>query len=218
MFKHEFVQSYKLERIDIDGSRFYLTEDGTKLSSVTSILSRYNKEAIDAWRQRVGEQQANQISRQALNRGTSVHHLCEQFLLNNSDYAANAMPINLSDFNKIKQLLIDNVEMVYGVELQLYSKQLKSAGTTDLFCKWNGVNSICDFKTSSKIKSSDQIRHYFIQATVYAIMCEQLYNIKVPQIVIIMIVSHDQPIIFVKNKSEFFNDVAEIFIKGNSNA
>lgn len=214
MFKHEPVQRQQLTRhTDSDGSRYYLTDDNCKLQSVTTILSALNSDAIASWRRSVGEQQADKISKQALTRGSAVHLLCERFLANDSDYSNGAMPFNLSEFNKIKPILEQNVDVVYGIELQLYSKLLRAAGTTDLFCKWNGVNSIVDFKTSKKVKYKDQIRHYFIQATCYAIMCEQLYSIKVPQIVIVMIVDHDQPIVFIERKNDFLADCAQIFIK-----
>mgnify|MGYP003347632288 CR=1 FL=1 len=53
-----------IERTTVSGRRYYLTPDGGRVASVTSILdatkSEEKKQALAAWRQRVGEQQAQQ--------------------------------------------------------------------------------------------------------------------------------------------------------------
>ena len=63
-----------------DGKRYYTLEDGTKLPSVTTVLGAQKKEAIMKWRKRVGEEEANRVSRIATGRGTNVHTLCENYL------------------------------------------------------------------------------------------------------------------------------------------
>ena len=67
----------------INKKRFYVTPDGNKYPSITTVLSGRAKEGINAWRERVGEAVANQIMRTAAKRGTAVHALCEDYLNNN---------------------------------------------------------------------------------------------------------------------------------------
>ena len=66
----------------INRKRFYVTPDGNKYPSITTVLSGRAKEGINAWRQRVGEAVANNIMRTAAKRGTAVHELCENYLNN----------------------------------------------------------------------------------------------------------------------------------------
>ena len=82
-FLHENVLGdIELNTINENGKRLYVTPDGEKYPSVTTVLSDYKKDAIIQWRKRVGEQQANKISTQASRRGTKVHKLCEDYLNN----------------------------------------------------------------------------------------------------------------------------------------
>ena len=71
----------ELQTHNINGMRFYEV-GGEKYPSITSVLgSRPEKAAgIQAWRERIGEAQANIISRKAANRGTTFHHFCEDYL------------------------------------------------------------------------------------------------------------------------------------------
>ena len=65
-----------------DGKRFYVTPEGERYKSITSILSDLTKADIQKWRERVGETKANKITRQASSRGTRLHSLCESYIQN----------------------------------------------------------------------------------------------------------------------------------------
>ena len=66
-----------LDRATIDNKRHYCLPDGSKVPSVTTILDRTKPEekrqALANWRKRVGDQQAQQITTEAANRGTRMH-------------------------------------------------------------------------------------------------------------------------------------------------
>ena len=82
-FLHENVLGdIELDTVNVDGKRLYVAPNGEKYPSVTTVLSDYKKDAIVAWRKRVGNEQANKISTQASRRGTKVHKLCEDYLNN----------------------------------------------------------------------------------------------------------------------------------------
>ena len=89
------------------GGRGYETPDGKLYPSVTTILSIRNKEGIFEWRKRVGEDVANYVARKAANRGTSVHHMCEDYLNNDFDevkHKKKFLPYVL--FNQLKESVL----------------------------------------------------------------------------------------------------------------
>lgn len=198
----------------IDGKRFYVLPDGTKLKSVTTVLSeKLDKTSLLEWKKKVGEEQAQKISTQAARRGTSIHSMAEKYVLNESDIYNGQMPVNVETFKKIKTVLDSNVDNIMGVELPLFSKVLKCAGRTDLVAEYNGVLSIIDFKTSKRLKEEKWIESYFLQSTVYSMMFEQIYKITVPQIVIIIAVDDENtPQVFHLGRKQFVNRVLEIFV------
>ena len=114
-----------------DGKRYYTLEDGTRLPSVTTVLGAQKKEGIMAWRKRVGEAEANRISKQATGRGTNVHTLCERYL--NNDSLGDIMPDAVEMFRSLKPLL-NRIDNIHYQECALWSKQLGMAGRVECFC------------------------------------------------------------------------------------
>jgi ATP-dependent exoDNAse (exonuclease V) beta subunit len=88
---------------------------------------------------------------------------------------------------------------------------LKTAGRCDLIAEYDGVPSVIDFKTSRKLKKEEWIESYFLQTTVYSMMFESMYKIKVPQIAILIAVDHEPPQVFVKDRGHYVNRVLDIF-------
>lgn len=176
-----------------DGKRYYNLPDGTKVPSITTVLGAMKKDAIMQWRKRVGEAEANRISKKATGRGTNVHTLCERYL-NNEDMGT-MMPDALEMFYSLKPFL-NNINNIHYQEQALWSKQLGLAGRVDCIAEYNGVLSIIDFKTSRKIKTKAQIEDYFWQTTAYALMYEEMIGLPINNLVIIMAVEDEQPLVF----------------------
>lgn len=214
IFDHRFLTGKKLERVEIDGKRHYITPEGAAYKSVTTILGeKLNKDGLEKWKQRVGEEEATRVSNLAARRGTAVHDLAERYLMNEAFWFKGAMPANIETFKMAKSVLDEHVDTVYGIELFLYSDELKTAGATDLVADYDGIKSVVDFKTSRNVKTESMIESYFLQATCYALMVEERYGIEVPQIVIIIMVDDaPEPLVFKKQKSQYINRVREIFI------
>jgi genome maintenance exonuclease 1 len=212
VFKHNFVKEVELTTENIDGKRYYVLPTGEKFRSVTTVLGdKLDKTALLEWRKKVGEEQAQKISTQAARRGTAVHSLCEKYVLNEDEYLKDALPSNIDSFNGIRSLLDKHVDNILGVELPLHSVALKTAGRCDLIGEFDGVPSVIDFKTSRKPKREDWIESYFLQTTVYSMMFEWMYKIPIPQIAILIAVDHEEPQLFVKDRSQYVNRVLEIF-------
>ena len=204
--------NWKLPELDFDlktttteEGRRYLTPNGDAYPSVTTVLSDYNKEAILEWRKRVGNEEANKISRLASSRGTRVHSLCENYLKNNLTELKikSLMPDVKQMFTSIRPIMDERVTTVYALEQALYSDELQLAGRVDAIAKWDGSTSIIDFKTSSKPKKEEWIQNYFMQATAYALMAEEIMNCRIDQIVILIAVNESEPQVFVKEKDDY---------------
>lgn len=210
IFDRREIEFTELDSVMEDGKRFYLTPTGEKYPSVTTVLGRLNSKSIMEWRNRIGHEEANKITRQASTRGTRLHNMCEKYMLNHDDFSSKQMPLTIEMFKSI-QPYIDSVEVVYGNEIPLYSHTLKTAGRSDLFCRINGVDCILDFKSSSKKKSEEYILNYFLQATCYAMMIEEHKGIHVPKLVVLIAVEGDTPQVFIKKTSDYHEQVRTVF-------
>jgi hypothetical protein len=178
-----------------DGKRYYVTPDGKKLPSVTTVVGAQKKDAIMAWRRRVGEEVANKISRQATSRGTNMHTMCEYYLNNEPKPPGTVMPDAKEMFLSIKPLL-NKINNIHYQEVGLWSSQLGLAGRVDCIGEYEGKLSVIDFKTSKKAKDRDSILDYFWQTTAYALMYEELVGVPIDELVIIMAVQDAPPIVF----------------------
>ena len=182
MFTHVDCELPKLKRKNIDGARYY-TVNGRPMVSITSVTSWYNKQIFIDWRKRIGEAEANRITKRATSRGTATHELIENHLLNKEVEFDKPSPKML--FLQAKETL-KNINNIYALEESLYSEELGVAGTVDCIAEYNGELSIIDFKTAEKPKKRDWIENYFVQAAAYACMFFERTGIPVKKLVIIM--------------------------------
>ena len=187
-----------INRSELNGMRVYYVDD-TPLYSVTTILG-YGHSWVDEWRKEVGDAVADSISKIASNTGQAIHTLCEHYLYN-EDLVINN-PFLFHRFKKFMSVL-NNINNILCLEKSLYSMKLKIAGTVDCIAEYNGVMSIIDFKTSKIAKEESDIEDYFLQTTAYAIMIYELYNIKITQIVILMSVDMEDPVVYIKNIKDY---------------
>jgi len=196
MFDHLECELPKLDRETIDGVRYYKVPDDDellKLVSITSITSHFNKEIFVNWRKKVGNEEADRITKAATGRGTDMHTLTEHYLLNED--LPKVRPI--SDFLfKIAKPKLNLINSIYTLEGSLYSKHLGIAGTVDCIAEYNGELSIIDFKTSKKPKPRDWIEHYFVQAMAYGCMFYELTGISIKKLVIIMACENGECIVY----------------------
>ena len=181
-----------------DGKRYYVTPEGIKLPSVTTVVGAQKKESIMEWRRRVGEETANKISRQATQRGTNVHTLCERYL--NNEPLGQIMPDALEMFVSLKPLL-NRIDNIHYQEQALWSHRLGMAGRVDCIAEFDGVLSVIDFKTSKKVKTVEEVEDYWWQTTAYALMYEELVGEPIHNLVVLMAVQ-DQPPIPMQQKTE----------------
>jgi len=159
-------------RDDDNGPRTYKVGE-KKVPSVTTILnatqSPEKKASLDAWRERVGHQEAQRIMVDASTRGTEMHYVLEQYI-NGKGY------FNLSKKGAQARLMahrliedgLGPLTKVFGSEVNLaYEDQW--AGSTDLVAIYDGKPSIIDFKQSNKTKREEYITDYYYQIAAYSL-------------------------------------------------
>jgi genome maintenance exonuclease 1 len=176
------VERYKYEKIErtsVEGKRKYLTPDGFAVASVTTILdATKDKTHLHAWRKRVGEQKATEITTEAAGVGTRMHKYLEDYIdtavwpaPGSNPYAQQAHKMA----EQIKQHALSNVDEIWGSEVNLYVPQMY-AGTTDLVGVYKGKPAIMDFKQSNKPKKVEWIEDYFLQLVAYAEAHNELHG------------------------------------------
>ena len=210
-FKHQKINLPEIKATTTDGVRLYETPEGNKYPSITTVLSVRNKKGLFEWRKRVGEDVANYVARKAANRGTSVHHMCEDYLNNDFDeekHKKKFLPYVL--FNQLRESVLQKVDNIYAQECGLYSDKYKVAGRVDCIAEYDGKLSIIDFKTSSKERSDDWNESYYIQASAYAEMFEERTEIAIDQVVILVVTEDGVVQEFVKNKTEFLPLLSDV--------
>ena len=196
---------FELESTTTEKGRVYRVPGGELYPSITTVLSAYNKKAIMEWRQRVGEEKANEISRKASGRGTKLHNTVEKYLLNEmTDMKLKTMMPDIKEmFFDMRKIIDENIGDIYGIEQPLYSHKLKLAGRCDCIAEWNGELAIVDWKTASRTKDKDHIQNYFMQATAYAEMFEERTGRSIDTIVVAISVQSESPQLFVEKKSKY---------------
>ena len=201
-----------------DGKRYYTLPNGNRVPSVTTVVGAKKKQSIMEWRKRVGDQEANRISKVATTRGNRVHLLAERYLKNEPINWLKEMPDAVGMFRSMIKP-IQNINNINYQEQALWSEKLNMAGRVDLIAEWDGVLSVIDFKTSSKVKAKEDIIDYFAQECAYAIMMEELTDIPVHQLVTLMAVDGMQePLVFIEKTEDHINSLLEYidFYRKNS--
>ena len=203
-FKHQKINLPEIKATTTDGVRLYETPEGNKYPSITTVLSVKNKKGLFEWRKRVGDDVANYVARKAANRGTSVHHMCEDYINNDFDeekHKKKFLPYVL--FNQLRESVLQKIDNIYAQECGLYSDKYKVAGRVDCIAEYDGKLSIIDFKTSSKERSDEWNESYYIQASAYAEMFEERTGIGINQIAILVVTEDGVIQEFVKNKTDY---------------
>jgi len=151
--------------------------------SVTTVTGFSKQDFFKEWRSQPGNKTK---SEKATSRGNIVHDTIERYLNNDIEDFSEVEDVNhRSILNSMKPYL-HKINNVHALEVPLYSHTLKIAGRVDCVAEYDGTLSIIDFKGSDKIKKEKWIENYFLQATTYAIMWEEMTGQRIDDTVIIM--------------------------------
>ena len=210
-FKHLNIHNFpNLKAKTTEQGRRYFVE-GNAYPSVTTVIGEKKKDTILQWRRRVGEEEANAISKRASTRGNKCHKLAEDYLSNKPLDRYRDDVLSLGLFHQIRPY-IDKINNIHALEESLYSHTLKLAGRVDCIAEYDNELAIIDFKTSTKYKREEWIQDYFSQETAYAIMFQELTGLKVKQLVTIIATEQGTPQIFVKDNILEFVPILKEYI------
>ena len=168
------------------GTRVYEVV-GTKLPSVTTILgATKDQEFLKRWKAKVGEAKAEEIKNLSSKRGTAMHKFLECYIEGSgyddlTDIGVQAKPMA----QKIIDIGLAPVDEYYGSEVTLYYPGLY-AGSTDLVCRHNGMDTIIDFKQANKPKNKDWIEDYYLQIAAYCMAHDYVYGSQIQQGIIMV--------------------------------
>ena len=140
--------------------------------------------------------------------------MCEDYLNNMQsnfpdkwkDHKKDFLPWCL--FNQLKEKVLSNINDIYAQEAGLYSDKYKVAGRVDCIARYNGVPSIIDFKTSTRERSDDWNENYYIQGSAYAEMFEERTDIKISQVVILVVTEDGTVQEFIKEKYDYLDSLS----------
>lgn len=201
--------NFKIERVIINEKRHYKVQetDGTLIGtfpSVTSVLgSTKDQSGLDKWRNRVGHEAAEKIGKDATERGTVMHRLCELYCTLPSDMSkeeklSETLELSRQD-EEINQFdaraIIVGSQLFYNFYNTDFFSRIKYsiaqekflwtkigggyAGTFDnLSMMDDNLVKVVDFKTAKKPKDEKYIEDYKRQGAAYSIAIWDRYGIK----------------------------------------
>ena len=209
--------------------RYYIISKDIQLPSVTTIIGEMtDKSGIERWKKRVGEDKANEISKNSADRGTFMHELNEryQYLLSNEiddsgilkktfeDVLANPEMSKISPENKERGKNLFVKMLNYGLfnrveKLELQEEAVWSgrgggyAGRLDKAARIDGKLMIVDYKSSNKPKREEWIENYKMQGAAYSVAYYDRYG-EMPDGFEIWIANdiHDKPQVFKGNQQD----------------
>jgi CRISPR/Cas system-associated exonuclease Cas4 (RecB family) len=211
MFTHIDLNLPQLTRENIDGVRYYnIGGENKKLVSITSVISHYNKDKFAKWRKRVGEEEANRVTKRATSRGTDTHTLIENYLLN--EELPEVQPISEMLF-KLAKPTLNRINNIHCLESSLYSEVLGVAGSVDTIGEFDGELSVIDYKTSKSPKPREWVESYFVQTMFYGMALYEMTGIQIKKLVIIMTCEDGECVVYEERDLEKYMRLVIQYIK-----
>ncbi len=206
---HE-LEDIQLDTISEDGKRYYTDSTKTiKYPSVTTVTGLHSRKHIKLWRERVGEEEANKITKQATTRGTIFHQNIEDYLRKEKEFIEFQNVLQEGMFKAVKPVLDEIIPI--SIEAPLFSNHLQMAGRVDCVGLFDNRLSIIDFKSSAKLKEDYMAKQWYIQMTAYAIMVEELTGKPIEDIVAIVGIEGINTFqIFMSNPKDHVDDLMQL--------
>lgn len=163
-----FIVNFQSKQLTLLDSRFYTTEEGRWVPSVTTILDAYPKDyGYFKWLKEVGED-ADTIRDEAGRRGSVVHTLTERYdngeevTLLTEDGRPGFKLGEWAMFERYVEFVTRHPHEVLSVEQNYVSQKLGYAGTIDRVIEIGGKTTLLDIKTSNAIYPT-----YWLQLAAY---------------------------------------------------
>jgi len=209
---HNYLGDLELNKKETNGIRLYNLPDGQWVPSITSVTSFYNRQIFIKWRERVGIEEANRITKKATARGTDFHEVAQAYLENKELNWDDYRPLSKFMFHYAKPYL-DKINNIHAIERTLYSEYLGLAGRVDCIAEYEGELAVIDFKTSEKIKPEKWLENYFVQEMFYASAYYELTGIPVKKLITLMVTPGGEVKVFDKRNKEDYIRLLVRYIK-----
>lgn len=187
--RHYTFQQYdlpyqELTCVTTENGRHYVSPNGVKLTSVTTMLGRTGDHTwLEQWRDKLGHEAADIETQRCADRGEAFHLACELYLKNRPMLeVVQAAGQYMFMFKQVFPHL-NKMTKIYAQEIPLYSEQLGLAGRVDLIGIYEGRPAIIDFKTSNTLKTKGMIEDYSIQLCLYSCMFQQMFGVKIDRLI-----------------------------------
>jgi len=115
----------------------------------------------------------------------------EKYLEGNESFLDGATPEHIELIKLGLPQINERIDNIRGIELPLWSDELRVAGTTDLIADYEGELAIIDWKTATYIKKEEYILSYILQGTAYSRMLYEMYGLIPKKIVLCMFIRFD---------------------------
>ena len=181
--KYNYIQA---TRNTEHGSRTYDVQ-GMKLPSVTTVLANTKDQTyLRRWKEKVGDEEAERIKNYSSKRGTSMHKFLEKHITGKgyndlTEIGKEAKPMA----QKIIEIGLVPISEWYGSEIMIHYPGLY-AGSTDLACLHNDMETIIDFKQANRPKNPEWIEDYYLQIAAYAMAHDYIYGSSIRQGIIMV--------------------------------
>jgi hypothetical protein len=175
----------KMRQYNLETGRVYAVCDGPHAGnvypSITRVLKAKPKPQLEAWKKRVGEEEAERIKQRAIDRGNPLHGIAESYLRN--EPLPKLSPIVRELWvSRLKPWIDKNITCVYCIEQDVYSDMLGVSGRVDVLAEVRGTIAVVDFKNSKAPKKPEYVEDYFIQGSFYALAVFERTGISVKKV------------------------------------
>lgn len=181
-FRQYYKPEYQLQEVETtDAMRVYHFAN-LSFPSVTTVVGWEKKKKFEEWAKDPKNQQRRD---DGAARGTAIHDSIERLLNNDAEWDSD-LTMQYRSLVSVMMNSLERIDNVHCLEEPLFSTNLQLAGRVDCIAEFDNKLSVIDFKGAYFPRKKEWIQNYFMQATAYAIMFQEMYGIVVPQIVIII--------------------------------
>lgn len=207
-YNNIFSYSTLIQETQDNGIRHYINSNNDRIPSVTTIIGAYKDIShIEEWRNFIGAEKADQITKESSTIGSHMHDNIERWLKNEDP--VNGNNILRKTAKKLSEVIIakglNKITEYYGSEVHLYYENLY-AGTCDLIALHDNTITIIDFKNTRKPKNDEMVSGYKMQIAAYGLAHNHLYGTNINRGIIMMVAREQQ----------CFGEYQEWILEGNS--
>ena len=160
---------------------------GIRLPSVTTILAKTKDQSyLTRWKNKVGHEEAERIKNYSSKRGTAMHKFIEKYIQESGYEDLTPIGVEAKPMaEKIIEIGFTPITEYYGSEVTLHYPGLY-AGSTDLVCLHNDLETIVDFKQANSPKREEWIKDYYMQIAAYAMAHDYVHKSSIRQGIIMV--------------------------------